>query len=57
MSSSPVAQTPAVPPVVRELCPSCVGIVGLPCERCKGAGYVYVSPYHVTKGEQSWEEP
>lgn len=54
---SPVGKTvvPPVPAVVRELCPSCLGIVGCKCSRCHGAGYVFVSPYSRFKGEQAWE--
>jgi hypothetical protein len=47
---------PPVPEVVRELCPSCFGIVGVDsCPHCAGAGYVFVSPYAPHKGEQGGE--
>lgn len=42
---------PAVPALVRELCPSCLGPGG-ECDRCNGSGYVLVSPYAEGRGEQ-----
>jgi hypothetical protein len=46
------APVPPVPRVVRKLCPSCFGIVGIDsCPHCAGGGCTWVSPYALVMGE------
>lgn len=56
MAESKRLDRPALPVLVREICPSCVGFVGGECSRCNGSGYVWKDPYAITSGEMAVDE-